>query len=130
MALKTKTRSFYALIRHPFLAILLCLWLQKPKCFHDLIRTLFLVLLLRFSPQNQNGKFLCRDKIFATCFFCLVYGYKIRNGNFLRLHKNFVSCSFPLFMVSKTKAGNFYGLIRPLFLVIFCGFNFQQGTFL
>ena len=88
MALKTKTRNFYALIRHPFLAILLCLWLQKPKCFHDLIRTLFLVLLLRFSPQNQNGKFLCRDKIFAPCFFCLVYGYKIRNGNFLRLHKN------------------------------------------
>ena len=31
MALKTKTGSFYALIRHLFLVILLCLWLQKPK---------------------------------------------------------------------------------------------------
>ena len=31
MALKTKTGSFYALIRHLFLVILFCLWLQKTK---------------------------------------------------------------------------------------------------
>ena len=63
-------------------------------------------------------------------FFRLVYGYKIRNGNFLRLNKNFVSCSFTSLMASKTKTGRFYDLIRPSFLVLVYGFNFQQGKFL
>ena len=31
-------------------------------------------------------------------------------------------------MASKTNTGSFYGLIRPLFLVLAYGFNFQQGT--
>ena len=33
-------------------------------------------------------------------------------------------------MPSKTKTRSFYDLIRPLFLVLVYGFNFQQGTFL
>ena len=33
-------------------------------------------------------------------------------------------------MASKTKTENFYDLIRPLFLVPFYGFNFQEGKFL
>ena len=32
IALKTKTGRFHALIRHLFLVILICLWLQNPKC--------------------------------------------------------------------------------------------------
>ena len=31
-------------------------------------------------------------------------------------------------MASKTNTGSFYGLIRPLFVVLVYGFNFQQGA--
>ena len=39
----------------------------KTASFHDLIKTLFLVLLRHFGLQNQNDKFLCLDKTFVPC---------------------------------------------------------------
>ena len=96
MALKTKTRSFYALIRLLFLVILLCLWLAsktKTTILHDLIRTSLLVLLLHFWLQNQNSKFLCLDK-------------------------TIVSCSFALFIVIKFEMRIFRDWIITLFLVL------------
>ena len=41
----------------------------KATSSHDLIRTLFLALLLHFWLQNQNKKFLCLDKIFVLYSF-------------------------------------------------------------
>ena len=92
----------------------------KMASFHDLIRTLFLVLLLDFWLKTKK----------ASClFFCLVYSYKARNGNFLRLNKNFVSCFFTSFMASKTKIVSFYDLIRPFFLFLFMVLISNKGSF-
>ena len=44
----------------------------KMKNFHDLKRTLFLVLLLHFWIQNQNLKFLCLDKTFNLLLVLLL----------------------------------------------------------
>ena len=88
----------------------------KMASFHDLIKTLFLVLLHHFGLQNQNDMFLCLDKTFVPCSLAW----------FMAIN----SCSFTLFMASKTKTGSFYDLIRPLLLVLVYGFNFQQGKFL
>ena len=77
----------------------------KTASFHDLMRTMFLVLLLHFWLQKQSSKFLCLDK-------------------------TFVPCSFTLFMASKSKTISFYDLIRSLFHALVYGFNIQQGKFL
>ena len=111
----------------------------------------FLLSCIAYGFENQNNKFPWLSKNFVSgsftlsltsktkrevsvpwpgicpLFFCLVYGYKTRNWNFLR---NFVSCSFTSFMASKTKSESFYDLIRPLFLVLVYGFNFQEEKFL
>ena len=55
--MKAKTRSLYVSIRHLFLAILLCLWLQ-----------------------NQNSKFLCLDKAFVPCSFTWFMAIKFETG--------------------------------------------------
>ena len=65
----------------------------KTASFHDFIRTLFLVLLLRFWLQNQNGKFLC-------------------------LHKTFVPDSFVWFMAIKFEKGILWDLMETFFLVL------------
>ena len=118
MALKTKMKSFYALVRHLILVTL---------TFHNLI-TFFLVILLHFWLQNKKttacalifdiwSLFFCLVYGYSftsfltskpsvcglifdirSLFFCLVYSHQIRKRNFLRLDKNFVSCSFTLLM--------------------------------
>ena len=98
----------------------------KTASFHDLIRTLLLVLLLRFWLQKSTQQVSVPWQDICSLFFCLAQGYKIRKRNFLGYNKNFI-CSFTSFMASKTKTKSFYGLIRPLFLVLVYGFNFQQG---
>ena len=64
----------------------------KTASFHDL-RTLFLVLLLRFWLQNQSDKFLC-------------------------LNKRFAPRSFAWFMAITFKRRIFWDLIKTLFLVL------------
>ena len=56
----------------------------KTASFHDLIRTLFLVLLPRSftSFQNQNGKFICLDKTFAPCSFARFMAITFETGIF------------------------------------------------
>ena len=75
----------------------------KPASFHDLIRPLFLVLLLRFWLQNQNGKFLYLDK-------------------------TFVFCSFAWFMDINFETGIFGVVIITLFLVLFLCLWLQKPT--
>ena len=65
----------------------------KTANFHDLIRTLFLTVLLLFWLQNQNGKFLWYDK-------------------------TFVPCSFACFMTIKFEMEVFWDLIKILFFVL------------
>ena len=79
MALKTYKGSFYALIIACHRALFMASKI-KTASFHDLIRTLFLVLLLRFLLQNQNGKFLCLDKTFAPCSFSWFIAIKFETG--------------------------------------------------
>ena len=88
---KNQNRKFLCLEK-TFISCYLALFMAsktKTASFHDLIKTLFLVLLLRFWVQNQNGKFLCFDKTFLPCSFA--WYMAIRNENFLRLNKNFVT---------------------------------------
>ena len=57
----------------------------KTASFHDLIRTLFPVLLLPFWLQNQNSKFLCLDKAFVPCSFTWFMAMKFETGVFWNL---------------------------------------------
>ena len=66
----------------------------KTASFHDVIRTLFLVLLLRFWLQNHKSKSLC-------------------------LVKAFVPCSFPWFMAIKFKRGVFWNLLTKMGVYLF-----------
>ena len=65
----------------------------KTASFRDLMRTMFLVLLLHFWLQKQSSKFLCLDK-------------------------TFVPCSFAWFMAVKFEMEIFWDLIKTLFLVL------------
>ena len=115
---------------------------SKTASFHDLIRTLFLILLLSFWLQNQNRKFLCLDKIFVpdsfawflaikfemrifwflikTLFLVLLLRFWLQNqnSNFLCLVKAFAPYSFAWFMAIKFETGIFLDLIKTLFLVL------------
>ena len=57
----------------------------KTASFHDLTRTLFLVLLLPFWLKNQNSKFLCFDKAFVPCSFTWFMAIKFEMGLFRNL---------------------------------------------
>ena len=66
MALKIKTGSFSALIRHLFLVILLCLWLQKQKWQVSVTLFDFLELCFRFFY------FVSDFKIKTASFYALI----------------------------------------------------------
>ena len=57
----------------------------KTASFHDLTRTLFLVLLLPFWLKNQNSKFLYLDKAFVPCSFTWFMAIKFEMGLFWNL---------------------------------------------
>ena len=112
----------------------------KTASFHDLIRPLLLVLLLRFWPQNQNGKFLCLDKTFVLCSFAWFMDIKFETGIFgdliitfflvlflrlwLQKPKPEISitwqelCFLFFFIVFISNKGMFYNLTRCLFLYL------------
>ena len=83
MALKTKTGSLC--YEKTFISCYLVLAMAsktKTASFHDLIRTSFLAPLLCFCLQNQNGKFLCLDRIFILCSFAWFVAIKFETGIF------------------------------------------------
>ena len=96
-------------------------WLSKNfVCFFGL---------LRFWLQNQKGNFLFLDKTFVPCSFAWFMAIKFETGIFWDLIITlFLVLSLPFWL--KTKRTSFCALIRPLFLVLVYGFNFQQGKFL
>ena len=140
MSFKTKTILCLDKIFISCYLALLMASKTKTASFHDLIRTLFLVLLLRFRLQNQNGKFLCLDQTFAPCCFAwfvalkfetrifwdliktlfllhlLRYGFKNQKPEVSMTWKGL--CFLFLFMVLIFYKGSFYSLTRCLFLLL------------
>ena len=73
--------------------------------------------------------------MFLFFFFCFVYGFKNQNGKFLCLDKVFISCYLSFFKASKTKTAsfrNFAWLSWTLFQVLLLRFwlQNQNGKFL
>ena len=98
-------------------------WLSKNFVFSGFFG------LLRFWLQNQKGNFLCLDKTFVPFSFARFMAIKFETGIFWDLIITlFLVLLLPFWLT--TKRTSFCALIRPLFLFLVYGFNFQQGKFL
>ena len=81
---KNQNRKFLFLGKTSIFCYHALLMVSKTKTtsFHDLVRTLFLVLLLCLWLQKQNGKFLCLDQAFVLCSFAWFMAIKLETGIF------------------------------------------------
>ena len=88
----------------------------------------FLLFFFIYAFKNQNGKFLCLDKTFISCYLALFYGFKNQNDKFPWLNKNFVFGSSTSFLTSKPKS-----LCLDIWSLFFClvyGYKIGNRNFL
>ena len=147
MTWKTKTGSFYALIRHLFLVLLLCSWLKKLKQVLWLNKSFVSGSFTSFLTSKTKAASFCALITFIPCPFAWFKAIKLETGIFwdlikilflvlllrlwlqkptlclLCLDKTFVSCSFAWFMAIKVETGTFWDLIKISFLF----FSFLYG---
>ena len=153
MTWKTKTGSFYALIRHLFLVLLLCSWLKKLKQQVLWVNKSFVSgSFTSFLTSKTKAASFCALITFIPCSFAWFKAIKLETGIFwdlikilflvlllrlwlqkpalclLCIDKTFVSCSFAWFMAIKIETRTFWDLIKISFFVLFLRLWLQKLT--